>query len=287
MRLGFIGTGKVGSTLARLWYEADYQIVAISNRTEAKATQLAHDVRCDVVAPHEVVNRADVVFLTVPDDAIENLAQSLIQADWKNKTVIHTSGAASIDKLQSLADVGASVGSLHPIFPFADIETAIANLKGASFAIETQDEAVRYSLQELVTTLDGKAIVIPQGKKALYHAALVIASNYTVTLYAIAEQILLDLGAEKAFADNALNVLIEATIKNIVAKGIPDALTGPLSRADIGTIQAHLQAFDDEQVRTLYENLARLSYPMLEQRGIDSNLIEQILRGNNETPNHS
>lgn len=287
MRLGFIGTGKVGSTLARLWYKSGYQIVAISNHTEAKAAQLANDVQCNVVSPLEVVSCADVVFLTVPDDAIESLAESLIQADWQDKAAIHTSGAASIDKLQALADVGASVGSLHPIFPFADIETAIANLKGASFAIETQDEALRYSLQELVTALDGKAIVIPQGKKALYHAALVIASNYTVTLYAIAEQILLGLGAEKASADNALNVLIEATIKNIVAKGIPDALTGPLSRADIGTIQAHLQAFDDEQVRTLYENLARLSYPMLEQRGIDSNLIEQILRGNNETPNHS
>lgn len=278
MRLGFIGLGKVGSTLARLWYSAAYQIVAVSSRNHAKAESLAAHIQSELLSPIELVNRADVIFLTVPDDAIESVAQSLTEADWRNKAVVHTSGAVSLDKLQSLANLGAMVGSLHPIFPFADVETSVANLSGASFAIETQSENLRYILYELVAALDGKTILIPEGKKALYHAALVIASNYTVTLYAIAEQLLLDIGAEKTIADNALNGLVQATVQNIIAKGIPDALTGPLSRADIGTIQAHLEAFTDDRLRTTYENLARLSYPILEKRGIDSSLIEQVLR---------
>jgi predicted short-subunit dehydrogenase-like oxidoreductase (DUF2520 family) len=138
---------------------------------------------------------------------------------------------------------------------------------------------LRKNLYELVSALDGKAFMIPQGKKALYHAALAIASNYTVTLYAIAEQILIELGADKDTADNALNILVHATVQNILVDGIPKALTGPLSRADVGTIQSHLDALEDETLRTAYQSLARLSYPMLQKRGIDPKLIEQILRG--------
>lgn len=287
MRLGFIGLGKVGNTLARLWFNAGYRIAAVSSRNLDKAQKLAEQVDSLPVSALEVIHHADIVFLTVSDDMIENVAQSLLKADWQGKAVVHTSGAASLDKLQPLAQVGARVGSLHPIFPFADIETAIANLNGASFAIETNDDNLRKHLYQLVTALDGKAIIIPQGKKALYHAALVIASNYTVTLYAVAESILIELGADKETADNALNVLIEATVQNIVTNGIPQALTGPLSRADVGTIQSHLEALEDETLRTAYQNLARLSYPMLQQRDINPNLIEQVLRGKNETSNDS
>jgi predicted short-subunit dehydrogenase-like oxidoreductase (DUF2520 family) len=278
MRLGLIGAGKVGSTLARLWFKRGYQISAVSNRTMAKAESLAKQVNSESVSALELVKRADLVFLTVSDDAIEVMAQSLLGADWQDKAVVHTSGAASLDKLQSLAEIGAKVGSLHPIFPFADIETAIANLNGASFAIETQDETLRNDLYTLVQALDGNSIIIPYGKKALYHAALVFASNYTVTLYAVAERILVELGAEKATADNALNVLLEATVQNIITRGIPEALTGPLSRADIGTIQAHLALLEDETLKAAYRDLARLSYPMLKQRGIDPDLIERVLK---------
>jgi predicted short-subunit dehydrogenase-like oxidoreductase (DUF2520 family) len=133
-------------------------------------------------------------------------------------------------------------------------------------------------LMELVHVLNGQIIMIPAGQKALYHAALAIASNYTVTLYAIAQALLISLGAERSVVNNALNVLVEATVENIRQQGIPQALTGPLSRADVTTIQSHLAAIDDETLRSVYKGLARLSIPMLEQRGVNVRLLHSILQ---------
>lgn len=276
--LSFIGAGKVGSTLARLLHRVGYTIAAIHSRTPSHARQLAeHTASTATETLIACAKPADIVFLTVSDDAIQSVAQSLTPADWQGKAVIHTSGAASIDALDMLQQRGAMVGSLHPAFPFADVETAMNQLAGTTFAIEASHAALQAKLLQMVTALDGQPIIIPAGEKAHYHAALTIASNYTVTLYAIAQHMLTELGADEATANNALNVLVRATVENLVQQGIPDALTGALSRADVGTIQAHLRIINDDKLQSVYKNLARLSYPMLQQRGIDTDLIEASL----------
>jgi predicted short-subunit dehydrogenase-like oxidoreductase (DUF2520 family) len=281
-RIGIIGTGKVGCTLARLWNQAGYAITTVYNRTPEKAENLVHYIPAAQVveSPTVVVELADIILLSVSDDALPQMVNKLSGCDCRGKIVVHTSGAPSIDVLQGLVDVGAMVGSLHPIFPFADVESAMRDLQGSTFAIEASDERVQQRLTELVESLKGQILLIPSGKKALYHAALAIASNYTVTLYAVAEAILVSLRAERSVADNALNVLVEATVTNIRQQGIPQALTGPLSRADVGTIQAHLDAIDDDMLRNVYKGLARLSYPMLQERGVDTTQIEQVLQEN-------
>jgi predicted short-subunit dehydrogenase-like oxidoreductase (DUF2520 family) len=278
--IGIIGTGKVGSTLARLWNQAGYAITAVYNRTPQKAEYLMQYIPSVQVVSNaaSVVHLADIVVLCVGDDAISQVTTTLTDLDWRGKIALHTSGALSMDVLQGLADSGALIGSLHPAFPFADVDTAVQCLAGTTFAIEASHQLVQQRLIELVESINGQVLLIPTGKKALYHAALVLASNYTVTLYAVAETILLSLGAQQSIADNALNTLVEATVQNIRDMGIPGALTGPLSRADVGTIQSHLSVIDDETVKTVYKGLARLSFPMLRERGIDITQIEQVLQ---------
>src|SRR5690606_17251414 len=105
-------------------------------------------------------------------------------------------------------------------FPFADVESAVANLLGATFAVEAQDETLREWLNEIVAALNGRVLAIPPGKKAVYHAAMVFASNYTVTLYALAERLLLELGAERDTADAALDSLLGGTVANLRLRGI-------------------------------------------------------------------
>ena len=192
--------------------------------------------------------------------------------------------------LAALAGRGAMTGSLHPAFPFASVEAAMAKLPGATFAIEATGEPLRGWLMEMVGALEGQFLEIRPGGKALYHAALAIASNYTVTLYGIAQNLLTDLGAEEKVAANALNALVGATVNNLAKQGIPEALTGPLARGDAGTIAAHLQALRriDEKLAALYVGLARATYPILAARGIPTEYIEQILRQDHEqTADHS
>ncbi|MBI5669403.1 MAG: DUF2520 domain-containing protein [Chloroflexi bacterium] len=278
--LGFVGAGKVGSTLARLWFQTGYAVRAISSRNRAKAETLAEQVDARVVATaDEVIAAADLILLTVPDDAIEPLAASLQRESLMGKGVIHTSGARDASVLAVLAARGALTGSLHPAFPFADVETAVQRLPGATFALEAESPPLRGWLRDLVLALDGRVMVIPPGQKAVYHSALVIASNYTVTLYAIAERLLTAIGAERDAAEGALNTLVQGTVDNLRETGIPAALTGPLTRADAGTIRRHLQVLRqiDPLVADLYLQLARLSLPMVRARGVSTELLQRVL----------
>jgi len=272
--------GKVGCTLARLWNQAGYTITAVYSRDMKKAAQLAERVSARAAAaPEAVIEAADLTLLTVPDDVIEPLAKSLKVLSLTGKAVIHTSGAHDAGVLASLATRGAMTGSLHPAFPFADVDTAIQNLSGATFAVEAESPLLREWLQGLVLALRGRVMVLSSGQKAIYHSALVIASNYAVTLYAIAEGLLEGIGAEREAADGALNGLVQGTINNLREKGIPAALTGPLIRADAGTIQTHLHSLEgiDPRIATLYRELARLSLPMVRERGINTESLEQVL----------
>jgi len=70
-RLGWLGTGRMGSALARRLLAAGHE-VAVYNRTKAKAEPLA-DLGATVVATPADLGAADVVFVTVGDseDLIE------------------------------------------------------------------------------------------------------------------------------------------------------------------------------------------------------------------------
>jgi predicted short-subunit dehydrogenase-like oxidoreductase (DUF2520 family) len=279
--LGIIGAGKVGSVLARLWHQSGCEVRGIYSRSEARAGALAAQVGaivcCDT--PDHVLQVADLTVLAVPDDAIETVANQLSLNDLAGKGVVHTSGAHDANSLAALAARGAMVGSLHPAFPFADIESALANLPGAAFAVEAEAPRLQRWLAELVRRLDGQVLVIPPGQKAVYHAALVIASNYAVTLYSLAERLLTGLGADVVVADQALNPLVRATAHNLQHQGVPAALTGPLVRGDAGTVKLHLDALGalDADVAALYVQLARLTLPMLAARGVELAAVEQAL----------
>jgi predicted short-subunit dehydrogenase-like oxidoreductase (DUF2520 family) len=287
--LGFIGAGKVGHTLARLLSARGYTVAAIYSHTQSNALSLAQRLGSEVVdSPGAVVQVADLTLLTVSDDAIASVAASIsgeLGAETiPMKAVIHTSGALEMGVLSALANQGIMIGSFHPVFPFADVETAIAGLPGAVFGVQaTQGELLREWLDGIVVSLNGRILAIPPGGKAVYHAAFVFASNYTVTLYSIAERLLLSLGTERDTADHALSTLLAGTLENLRHQGIPAALTGPLVRGDVRTIQAHLDVLSqiDQDVEALYRQLAQLSLPMLAARDVNTFFVEQLL--NRET----
>lgn len=291
--LGFIGAGKVGHTLARLWYERDYRVCSVYSRTETHGRALAGKVGAAVAAdPLSVIQQADLTVLSVSDDALEIVVEALVVGDFPQGTwgVVHTSGARDLDVLAPLARMGVMVGSLHPVYPVADVEAAVAGLPGATFGVQSDAELLKDWLVELVSALNGRMLDIPAGGKAAYHSAFVFASNYAVTLYALAEQLLLGLGADRVAVDNALNNLMIGTVENLRIQGIPAALTGPLVRGDVKTITAHLEALDrmDENLAELYRQLARASLPLLAARQIDTFFLEQLLnRKQDHASDHS
>lgn len=287
--LSIIGAGKVGTALARTIAAHGGRIAAVYSRTRAHAEALAHETSSTVVAlPAEAIAAADLTLLTVPDDAIAPLAYELADtlatayatSDLRTaRAVIHTSGARSLDDLRSLAALGYMTGSLHPAYPFAHTNIAPDALRGVTFAIESDNARLSQWLHEMVAAVGGRALALQPDDKALYHAALVLTSNYAVSLFAASRVILTGLGAEADAADGALLSLLGGTLDNLRARGIPDALTGPLVRGDTGTIAAHLAALDAlPDVKAAYLALARLSLPLLAARGVNMTPMEYLLR---------
>ncbi|MCA0453294.1 MAG: DUF2520 domain-containing protein [Chloroflexi bacterium] len=279
--LGFVGAGKVGTTLARLLHERGYDVGYVYSRHSPHAQGLANGVEARVAASvREVALYCDLVFLTVADDAVQSVATGIHDVPLAGKGVVHTSGMHDAALLHALADQGAMIGCLHPAFPFATVEDSVLRLPGSTFAVQASDKLLREWLDDIVRALSGQVIYIAEGKKALYHSALVFASNYGVTLYAIAQRLLGVTGASSAAADKALNALVTGMVRNIEAQGIPNALTGPLLRGDVNTITAHLEALrgEDTQLQDLYMRLAEQTLPLVEARGVDTTAIKTILR---------
>lgn len=281
--IGIIGVGIVGETLARSLDAAGYRLGGIYNRTHHKAKFLTIDLNTIAIdSIEDIANHCDLILLTVSDDVIETIASQLSKIDLKHKAVVHVSGAASLDVLQAVQSAGAMVGSLHPAYPFSSVEASIKGLHGATFAIESSHEVLRGWLIAMAKSLHGKIIEIPLGKKAQYHAALAIASNYMVTLYAVAQGLLMDISDDSDAIDGALDTLMSGTMQNLVEQGIPQALTGPLVRGDSGTLAHHLDALKDNVLLyDTYINLAKLSYPMLSARGTDIDKIDPLFRQEN------
>jgi len=250
VKIGFIGAGKVGTALAVQLSGKGYPVVAAASRTKASAEKLADTVSgCKAYdAMQSIADNAELVFITTPDDAIDEVA---VRVKWnKGNSVVHCSGAGSLDILEPARKASAAIGAIHPLQSFANVEQAIKNIPGSTFAIEGSGSIVDI-LKEIAKALDGKAIELGAGNKVLYHAAAVMACNYFVTLMKLATDIWQGFGVDSNDAVQALSPLVYGTVNNLINVGLPNCLTGPIARGDVGTVNKHIEAFSGKMPEML------------------------------------
>lgn len=268
LKLGFIGAGTVGTALAIRLASKGYPVVAVSSRSRASAQNLARAVNsCRVLNNNQAVaDNAELVFITTPDDAIAPVAS---QIRWHpGQSVVHCSGADSTDILQPARELGARVGAFHPLQTFASAQQAMENIPGSTFALEAE-EPLLTTLKDMATALDGHWVELKASDKVLYHAAAVIACNYMVTLVKLATDLWQTFNIPPHQATQALMPLIRGTLRNIETIGIPNCLTGPIARGDMGTINKHLDALKQTAPHLLstYRELGRQTIPIAIARG--------------------
>ena len=263
--IGIIGAGRVGSALAHALHHAGYQCVGIASRTHAHAAELAASINTLPQTTSEILTSADLVFLTVPDDALADVAHELaaIAPCKPQQAIVHCSGALSSDVLRPLADVGWLTGSCHPLQAFATNSVAIQN--GITWGIEASP-ALRATLHRLARHLNGIPLDLKPEQKVLYHAAAVIASNFAITLAARAVDVLKSCGIAPDVGLQALIPLLQGNLANLANVGLPAALTGPLARGDWGTIERHLAALDQTapDIAALYRCCVEATIPLIE-----------------------
>lgn len=265
--IGLIGAGRVGSSLTLALHQAGYRIAAVASRAPEHAAEVATSVGAAHLPLVAVPRYAELVLLAVPDDAVTSLAQLLKDAGaWQpGQMVVHCSGALPAAALHPAAAAGAQVASFHPLAAFA-----LRNLPlptNVTFAVEAQG-SLHTLLHRMATELGGRALDLRPEDKPLYHAAAVLASNYTVVLAALAARLLEHTGATSDEALQALLPLLETTMSNLRAQGLPDGLTGPLVRGDVGTVARHVAALEahDPRLAEVYRVLGLAALPLTADR---------------------
>lgn len=267
--LAFIGAGRVGGALALAAYRAGYTVAGIYTRTPARARPI-QEVTGARLLPDlaSLADVADLVFLAVPDDAIAEV-DTAGAAFWRpGQGVVHHSGLHPASLLRHAAAAGAQTGALHPLQTITDPETALNLLPGSYFGLSGHPDLLPM-LRAFVLALGGRPLLVPDESKALYHAAAVFASNYIVTCFAQAVDLLAGLGIPAADAAQALLPLTQGATSNLASNGLPYALTGPIARGDAGTVAAHLQqlASSRPDLLSLYKLLGLATLPIAAAQG--------------------
>jgi predicted short-subunit dehydrogenase-like oxidoreductase (DUF2520 family) len=224
-----IGAGRVGSVVAA--------------RLGANAYGRGADVPLDGV---------ERICIATPDAAIEGVSRAL--APWLSAdvAVIHFSGATSVHTLDSAPGPKACVHPVQTVWP----ERGPGQLEGAYAAVTGDWDAGAGLARELGM----EPFPLADEMKLLYHAAMVFASNYLVTITRTAVDLLERTGVDR---DLALRILAPLQHRTVEVAG--EGPTGPIARGDAGTVAAHLEAIGPE-LGPLYRSLGRATLPLVDQR---------------------
>ena len=239
----------MGTALARLLARAGYDFLGAASRTiesARKACGFAGFGEATTIAP-ELTRTAELVFITTPDDVIADVCKQIAEASGfaRGTVVAHCSGALPSTVLEPARACGAHIGSMHPLQSFATAEQAIQTLPGSYCCIEGALEAVEV-LSAAAQAIGARVMTIPTEGKTLYHAAAVVACNFLVALEHAALKVDKAAGIGGRDAMQSLLPLIKGTVSNLEKVGIPQCLTGPIARGDIGTTRRHLEAIEQK-----------------------------------------
>jgi predicted short-subunit dehydrogenase-like oxidoreductase (DUF2520 family) len=267
-RIGVVGTGRVARALALALADLAGEDVRIWGRDPARRDGAAAAVGARGTEELAALCGAcDIIALAVADDALGAVVADLADAVRPGSFVFHVSGRSGVAVMEPLAERGALTAAIHPAMTFTgDTQTEVARMADARFAVTAAGDAARALAQALVRRLGGVPVPVAEGCRTLYHAALSHAANHLVTLIAGARAALRAAGVEEPGA--LLGPLTRAALDNSLDRGM-DALSGPLLRADAGTVADHLAALERDCAEMLpaYRAMARATVEALERRG--------------------
>lgn len=270
MKVGFIGAGKVGFSLGKFMAEHGVHVTGYYSRHVESALEAAEfaNVKCYETLEH-LVKDCDVLFLTVPDGEIEAVYQDLKKYDIKNKQICHCSGSLSArETFPDVKQLGAFGYSIHPLFPVSSKLTSYRELSGAFFCLEGDGPHLDMWIDFFSKNAKGVR-KIDSMNKVRYHAACAIASNLYCALMQQSLDLLACCGFEEKEALEALAPLVESNVLHILDEGPVKALTGPVERCDVGTVQKHLRCFPDETGKELYRAVSSKLVEVAEKKNPD------------------
>jgi predicted short-subunit dehydrogenase-like oxidoreductase (DUF2520 family) len=283
--IGIVGAGAVGTALGVALHQAGWPVRAVASRDPERRErfrQLVDGARGFAEAT-ALLDEVELIIVAVPDDAVADVAAGLRM--YSGQAMVHTSGALDASVLAPAMAAGTQVGSFHPLVAFADTDRAVAALHGATVAIEGDDQLAAL-LARMAEAVGAIPVRLAPGSKSAYHAAAVLAAGGFVALLDAIAELGRVAGLDEAGALAIYGPLIEQTLGNARALGIRAALTGPITRGDRGTLEAHLRTLRAHApgVVDLYVAAAEREIALAEGRGALTPEAAADLRNSLATP---
>lgn len=283
--ISIIGTGALGSMLAKALAVKKNPIKSLFNRSQHSVDRLTNQLQVEHSGtfPQKIEELGDIIFLTVPDRNIKEVVEKLavLSDDFSGFVIVHTSGNYTSKLLSPVEEKGAATATFHPLQTFtaystpADFEQIYIDIEGDTRALEL--------LKEIAAELHCNVLEIDPSAKPYLHAAAVMASNYMVALMESAGQIARMGGINKEEALRALMPLAQKSMENISGStNLADALSGPIARGDAATVQVQLELLkQNPDLEILYKQLGKrlVEIKKSSENGSDEQLesIVQIL----------
>ncbi len=279
-----IGAGRAGCAIAGAMYRAGYGFSWICSRQTADAKKLAHAVDCKNYGDdfNNFKGHAGFLIIAVSDGQIASVASEAAAAGiiGSESVVAHLSGALGSDVLDPARQAGASVMAFHPAQSLTYESDPDTVFKGICFDMEGDDSACALG-DNIAHDLGAEPVRLSAGQRLISHISMTMASNYTVTLLRMAEDIMKSAGISSETANKMLMPLFSQTTVNIIETGTRKDRTGPAARGDSEIIRKHIALLDTVNIEysALYKLMAQIAVRMSVERGDISPIkAEEILR---------
>lgn len=277
-KITVVGGGRLGKSLAFQLQAHSHEIVGIACSNAISGAQAAELTGTACGAATELAAAANIIFITTPDNMLEAVCNQLASsgAIGAKTIVLHCSGSKPSSILHAAKDCGAQIASMHPLQSFSGFNKDVNPFLNVNFTLEGDFEAVETAKALALDLGAAHCYTIDTAGKVLYHAAAVMSSNYLVTLFYAAADLLSKTGITKDEAFTVLAPLLNGTLKNLAdnAPFYEMALTGPIARADDSVVAAHLTALQKQAPETLdlYKSLGLATIAVAKKQG---NLTEK------------
>jgi predicted short-subunit dehydrogenase-like oxidoreductase (DUF2520 family) len=251
LAVGVVSAGRVGSVLGAALAGAGHVVVGASAVSQASLRRAAELLpEAPVLPPDDVVRRADLVLLAVPDAVLAGLVSGLAATGTfrAGQIVVHTCGSRGVEVLAPAVAAGVLPLALHPAMTFTGRCEDVARLGTSCVGVTVADETGWSVGEALVLEMGAEPVRVPAEARPLYHAALSHGANHLATLVRDAADVLERAGVVPA--ERLLGPLLEAALDNALRHG-DRALTGPVARGDVDTVRLHLRVLAESAPQLL------------------------------------
>jgi 2-dehydropantoate 2-reductase len=229
---GFVGDGR----LSRHWR---HYFTSLGIPWKLWSRSLARGNGVPGPSAAEALDGCPVILLAVSDDAIAPVLAMLRAQGLGNRTFVHFCGGRSFD----------GAWGTHPLMSFGPALYEPAFYRDIPVFVDADRPEPAAHFRELFPRLPNPCFPLAPEDKAYYHALCALAGGFTAVLWrdffaAMAERF----GAPR----EALAQYPRRIVENVVASA-NGALTGPVARGDVETVQMHLDALDGSSLGKVYQ----------------------------------